>query len=283
MRKTQSKKRVAVLVIHGIGAQRRDFAEPLIKGVNREVRGLGCSAQSIAWQSVFWDDLLAPRQSEYLQRAMPHGRLNYRRLRKFVVAALGDAGAYRQRPSGSDFSGDLSQTYQQVHRRIEEAMSELYNGPLAGRPLPLVLLAHSFGGHILSNYVWDSQTRPDRRLSPFERMNWLSGFVTFGCNIPLFTFAVSDPVPIRFPAPKLPKRFRARARWLNFYDPDDVLGWPLQPVSAAYARAVDTDVRLQVGGLAGGWTPAAHLLYWRDQKFASEVAALLATFLVPDE
>ncbi|MEE2802812.1 MAG: hypothetical protein VYB37_00010 [Pseudomonadota bacterium] len=283
MRKTQSKKRVAVLVIHGIGAQRRDFAEPLIKGVNREVRGLGCSAQSIAWQSVFWDDLLAPRQSEYLQRAMPHGRLNYRRLRKFVVAALGDAGAYRQRPSGSGFSGDLSQTYQQVHRRIEEAMSELYNGPLAGRPLPLVLLAHSFGGHILSNYVWDSQTRPDRRLSPFERMNWLSGFVTFGCNIPLFTFAVSDPVPIRFPAPKLPKRFRARARWLNFYDPDDVLGWPLQPVSATYARAVDADVRLQVGGLAGGWTPAAHLLYWRDQKFASEVAALLATFLVPDE
>jgi len=110
-------------------------------------------------------------------------------------------------------------------------------------------------------------------------MHWLAGFITFGCNIPLFTFAVDKPVPIRLPATRLPARFKEKARWLNFYDPDDVLGWPLKPVSSAYARVVDADIRLQVGGAVGGWTPAAHLLYWRDRRFARHVADFLVTFV----
>ncbi|MCH2492012.1 MAG: hypothetical protein MK320_04365, partial [Gammaproteobacteria bacterium] len=222
----ERKKRVAVLVIHGIGGQRADFAEPLIRGVNREVKRLGADASAIAWQPVYWDDLLVPRQQAYLKRALKDGRLNYQRLRQFVVSALGDAGAYRQRPSGTLAGTQSGRTYERVHARIREQMSGLYHGPLAGRPLPLVLMAHSFGGHILSNYVWDSQQTPDGKLSAFERMHWLAGFITFGCNIPLFTFAVDKPVPIRFPATRLPERFKEKARWLNFYDPDDVLGWP---------------------------------------------------------
>ena len=274
----ERKKRVAVLVIHGIGGQRADFAEPLIRGVNREVKGLGADASAIAWQPVYWDDLLVPRQQAYLKRALKDGRLNYQRLREFVVSALGDAGAYRQRPSGTLAGTQSGRTYERVHARIQEQLSGLYHGPLSERPLPLVLMAHSFGGHILSNYVWDSQQTPDGKLSAFERMHWLAGFITFGCNIPLFTFAVDKPVPIRFPATRLPSRFKEKARWLNFYDPDDVLGWPLKPVSPAYARAVDADIRLQVGGAVSGWTPAAHLLYWRDRRFARHVAEFLTTF-----
>ena len=274
----ERKKRVAVLVIHGIGGQRADFAEPLIRGVNREVKRLGADASAIAWQPVYWDDLLVPRQQAYLKRALKDGRLNYQRLRQFVVSALGDAGAYRQRPSGTLAGTQSGRTYERVHARIQEQLSGLYHGPLSERPLPLVLMAHSFGGHILSNYVWDTQQTPDGKLSAFERMHWLAGFITFGCNIPLFTFAVDKPVPIRFPATRLPERFKEKARWLNFYDPDDVLGWPLKPVSPAYARAVDADIRLQVGGAVSGWTPAAHLLYWRDRRFARHVAEFLTTF-----
>ena len=275
----ERKKRVAVLVIHGIGGQRPDFAEPLIRGVNREVKRLGADASAIAWQPVYWDDLLVPRQQAYLKRALKEGRLNYQHLRQFVVSALGDAGAYRQRPSGMVAGAKSGRTYERVHARKLEQLSGLYHGPLSGRPLPLGLMAHSFGGHILSNYVWDSQQTPDRILSAFERMHWLAGFITFGCNIPLFTFAVDKPVPIGFPAARLPVRFKEKARWLNFYDPDDVLGWPLKPVSSAYARVVDADIRLQVGGAVGGWTPAAHLLYWRDRRFARHVADFLATFV----
>ena len=274
----ERKKKVAVLVIHGIGGQRADFAEPLIRGVNREVKRLGADASAIAWQAVYWDDLLVPRQQAYLTRALKDGRLNYQRLRQFVVSALGDAGAYRQRPSGTLAGTQSGRTYERVHARIQEQLSGLYHGPLSERPLPLVLMAHSFGGHILSNYVWDTQQTPDGKLSAFERMHWLAGFITFGCNIPLFTFAVDKPATIRFPAARLPERFKEKARWLNFYDPDDILGWPVKPVSPAYARAVDADIRLQVGGAVSGWTPAAHLLYWRDRRFARHVAEFLTTF-----
>ena len=34
-----------------------------------------------------------------------------------------------------------------------------------------------------------------------------------------------------------------------------------------------------VGGAVGGWTPAAHLLYWRDRRFARHVADFLVTFV----
>ena len=88
----ERKKRVAALVIHGIGGQRPDFAEPLIRGVNREVKRLGADASAIAWQPVYWDDLLVPRQQAYLKRALKEGRLNYQRLRQFVVSALGEFG-----------------------------------------------------------------------------------------------------------------------------------------------------------------------------------------------
>ena len=195
----ERKKRVAALVIHGIGGQRPDFAEPLIRGVNREVKRLGADASAIAWQPVYWDDLLVPRQQAYLKRALKEGRLNYQRLRQFVVSALGDAGAYRQRPSGMVAGAQSGRTYERVHARIREQMSGLYHGPLSERPLPLVLMAHSFGGHILSNYVWDSQQTPDRTLSAFERMHWLAGFITLVATFPFSLSPLISRCPSAFP------------------------------------------------------------------------------------
>ena len=143
----------------------------------------------------------------------------------------------------------------------------------------MVVLAHSFGGHILSNYVWDSQRWPRQELSAFERMNWLTGIITFGCNIPLFTFACPKIVPISFPPPRLAKRLKSKAQWLNYYDPDDVLAWPLKSVNAAYARVVSDDRLINVGGAVIGRTPFSHLRYWSDLGFAREVAAFLVTLL----
>jgi hypothetical protein len=110
-------------------------------------------------------------------------------------------------------------------------------------------------------------------------MNWLTGFITFGCNIPLFTFACSKVQPIRFPPPRLPARLKGDARWLNYFDPDDVLGWPLKPINAAYASVVHRDELINVGGPISGWTPASHLAYWADRRFARRVATFLDTLL----
>ena len=273
------KKELACLVIHGIGRQEPDFANDLIAGVSAQVQALGHDPEVLAWQSVYWDDILRPAQDAYLQAAYAAADLNARGLRTLLLNALGDAAGYRQLPSGRSHGGEETITYRRIHQRVKDAVRALYRGPLEGRPVPLVALAHSFGGHVLSNYIWDRQQRPDKRLSSFERMNWLSGFITFGCNIPLFTFACTEVVPIRFPPPRLPARLKSNARWLNFFDPDDVLAWPLRPINDAYADVVHSDERIQVGGPVTGLTPASHLAYWNDKRFAKRIAKFLDTLL----
>lgn len=153
-------------------------------------------------------------------------------------------------------------------------------------PVPLVVLAHSLGGHIMSNYIWDMQQHRDvegavwnNKLSSFELMETLAGFVTFGSNIPLFTFAYEDPQPIAFPGSALSGEDKKRAAWLNYYDRDDVLGWPLRPISPAYRDAVDADIEIDAGSWGAGFTPLSHTSYWTDNSFTKPVAKFLSSFL----
>ncbi len=69
------------------------------------------------------------------------------------------------------------------------------------------------------------------------------------------------------------------ARWVNYYDRDDVLGYPLRPVSSSYAAVVDADVEVNVGGFPASATPLAHTRYWTDNDVTKPVAAQLARLL----
>src|SRR5262249_57672293 len=115
--------------------------------------------------------------------------------------------------------------------------------------------------------------------SAFERCRTLCGMVTFGCNIPLFTFAYDQVLPIRFPGPDVSPALLPRARWLNYYDRDDVLAWPLRPPSPEYERVVAHAIEISVGGLLTGWTPMSHNRYWTDGHFTRPVAAFLESLL----
>ena len=146
---------------------------------------------------------------------------------------------------------------------------------------PLVVLAHSLGGHIFSNFVWDQQ-RINRTSScphdPFLALETLTGLITFGCNIPLFTFAYDPVVPIRFPGHCLSDAVREQARWLNLYAPADILGYPLRPI-ASYARVVSEDRAMPVGPWYKRHTPMSHLAYWQDRSFHRYVANYLRQLL----
>jgi len=265
-------KNLAILVVHGMGFQEIGYADPLIKAMNHQVAATGKDPGTIAWKSVFWQDLLAARQKQYLREAKKKNDLDYVRLRRFIVGALGDAVAYQNVGGGH-------QVYQRIHQRVGEAMTELYTQDLTLRSVPLVVMAHSLGGHIMSNYVWDMQRRPPADLASFERMETLTGFITFGSNIPLFTFAHDDVQPIDFPPATLPPPLRKKARWLNFYDPDDVLGYPLKCINEAYDRAVSNDIAIDVGNFMTSWNPGSHSHYWTDRDFTGVVAKFLARLL----
>lgn len=269
-------KKLAVLVIHGMGSQVEDYESGLIREVSRFMDE---DPGSVAWEAVFWQDITEERQQEYLEDARREGELDWFAIRRFVATALGDAAAYQ-------FAGEGS-TYHRIHLRIRESVETLYKEKLDGNSVPLVVLAHSLGGHIISNYIWDMQAERgpsvhgvwDEDLSPFEQMKTHAGFITFGSNIPLFSFSFPDPEPISFPGEDLTDEERKKAAWRNYYDRDDVLGWPLRPLSPKFAAVVNEDVVIDAGSWGAGLTPMSHVAYWTDNSFTRPVAAFLDTFV----
>ena len=230
-------------------------------------------ANAIAWQPIYWADVLEQRELKYFRDAKRNGDLDYTKLRKFVITALGDA------VGSVEVKSTHQSTYHQIGKRITDAFKELYEVGLEQNSAPLIVMAHSLGGQIVSNYIWDMQRGHTQAPTDFERMKTLAGMVTFGCNIPLFTFAYKQVKPITFPATGLKKAVRDKARWLNFYDPDDILGWPLKPINAAYKKVVDRDIAINVGALFSSWNPASHNGYWTDNDFTKPVSRLIASFL----
>jgi len=269
-------KKLAVLVIHGVGSQQPDYASAMIDELSSRLSDKGNDPTSIVWQPVYWADILEPRETAYLERAGDTNALDWFTLRRLVVQALGDAAAYK-------YVDSPSATYTAIHNRIRSEMSRLFDHKLKGEPVPLVILAHSLGSQIMSCYIWDTQhdmpSGADSTATAFEKMEWLAGFVTFGSPIPLFTFADDAPMPIRFPGSEIGPGIGARAKWLNFYDRDDVLGYPIKPVNNAYDAVVSEDVEVNVGGLVSASTPQSHTHYWTDNSFTRPVVDFLDSLI----
>lgn len=257
---------VGVLVVHGIGSQGPDFADPFIARVSKR---LGPASDAVLWQ-----------------RMRRWRRLDWVRLRRFVIDNFGDAVAYRYAP------GRSNDTYRRIHGVLHAALGELERRLEARGAVraPLVIVAHSLGCVIASNYVWDRQhwlgPEPDPLgKTVFARMETLVGMVTLGGNMPLFTLAYERVVPILLPGRAVTPGDASQARWINWFDRDDVLGWPLRPVYEPHAQSLSADAAatveriedrpVRIGGLLG-WTPVSHLGYWRHPTVVDETARYLA-------
>lgn len=145
-------------------------------------------------------------------------------------------------------------------------------------------MGHSLGTHIISNYVWDRQH--DYELAeygntPLEKMKTLVGIITFGSIIPLFTLGLEKVESITFPHEKCDETIRKAAKWLNFYDNDDVLGYPLKNLgdNGNYNEAVTEDIEINAGSIFTSWNPFSHAKYWTDNDFTKRVAGFLCDLL----
>lgn len=263
-------KKLAVAIIHGIRYHETDFAEPMIKLLQKRINKLGFDAEQVEFIPIHWADVTEPKQLKYFDNALQQGNLDYRVLRKFIVLTLGDASAYQK------VSSDENNTYEKIHDIIDKSLQTNDN---VNSDTPLVVLAHSLGGHIMSNYIWDKQQQTDPILTSFQQMKTLAGLITFGCNIPLFTFAYDNIEPISFPGSHLNPETKSKAQWLNFYDPDDILGYPLKPINRAYNNLVAEDIAIDVGGLLTAWNPACHDYYWQDKDLIKPTAKYLCDIL----
>lgn len=279
-------KKVGVVVIHGIGSQgtarptdsnKITFSEDMHK---RVMKSLGAKGGDVAWREVFWSDILQGRQEEYLKKIKR--KTGWDNARKIVMCNLSDAASYRTNADGTD------KTYERIHQRVEDTIRDMEDD--IGPDGQIVVLAHSLGGHIMSNYIYDQQshqrkTGGGRHGSNLQNMTTISGFITFGCNIPVFVFSYPEGrvFPIDYPGANLPTNKQFKTWWLNFYDKQDILGYPMAETSPAYADLAKSkglqDKRVNAGGLLSAWNPLSHNAYWRDSDVTGPIAQFIQKML----
>lgn len=208
--------------------------------------------------------------------------LRYPVLRWMVVQLVGDAVAYK--PAGTD-----STVYENVHAEVARVHRRL--AEQAGADAPLCVIAHSLGSVIMSDYLYDLQARVnndghaplptpvDDRLAgtAMERGETLAFFYTLGSPLALWTVGYPGfGVPLTVPAPELSRHHpRIKGEWVNMFDPDDVIAYPLQGLSDSYQKLVrDEEVSLRPWW--AGMTPLSHVWYWNDSRVMDSIGRSLA-------
>lgn len=267
-------KKIGVLMVQGMGPVTDDFAHDTIQELRERIAGRGLNREEIAWQSVYWSSLLSARENRMWVDLAAQNDLNWAKLRKYFINAFGTVAAYSsaERPDG---------LYRKIHGLVHDSLMEL-RAKLGNEDKPLLIIAHSLGSFVISNYIWDRQRGRDEAAfggSAFERMETVSGIITLGSNIPLFTMACDPVTSIQFPPPTLPEPLKKKAKWLNLYDSDDVLGWPLKALSPSYSQAVSEDIEVSVGNILTSWNPANHSAYWTDENVIKPTVYLLSSLL----
>lgn len=267
---------IGVFVVHGMGVQAPNFADDFVAEVNDRLDNLDVEPSLIAWQPAYWADLLNGSEQALWDKLARSSDLDWVTIRKFFINFFADAIAYQRVPR---MTHDM---YRDIHTRIHDHLVALRHS-LGDQDKPLIVVAHSLGSVIISNYIWDQQKGKGLGTNAFESMETLTGLVTFGSNIPLFTLALPEIQSITFPPATLPTHLKARAKWLNFFDADDVLGYPLKPLSPSYGNAVSEDIEINVGGLLTSWNPISHTEYWTDNDFTKPVARLISDIVVANQ
>jgi hypothetical protein len=275
---TSGRRRVALCVIHGIGAQRRHWADGFVTRVRRAVAARDPDID--VYPCVIWWAPITQRYEDELTRRYARG-LTWNWLRRLVIGYGGDVIAYQ---APASHAAPPPWMYGAVHGRIERRLRALHElldpapapapAPLpvgaVVPPVPLVAVAHSLGSVIFSDFVYDAQAGGDPDALARRYGLGLRGLFTIGS--PLALYAIRYP-HLGFDRPiALPRG----GTWINVLYRADVIAYPLRIASDAYARAVSEDWTLPWRLRNLSWTPAAHLAYWNDGRLIASVADQLA-------
>ncbi|MBW4461990.1 MAG: hypothetical protein KME47_17375 [Nodosilinea sp. WJT8-NPBG4] len=280
--------KIAIAVIHGIGQARPEFANPqhpnflsgivprLQKEFSRELKNYTSSAEDeLVFEPVYWADVVQQPQNNLYNELGISRFSRFFGLREFVFHSLADSIAYQ--PTSPS---DESNIYEEVHQIFAQSLGRLADR--AGDNAPLCIIAHSMGAAIASNYIWDTQDDSfpsSARDNPLERGQTFSSFYTFGSQIPFWSMRFKNfGVPIQVPSPKLSMHYpKANGKWINFFSPNDLLGYPIKGINELYNRAVLDEREVQVGNLLTWWNPLCHNEYWKSRVVVQPIASSLAS------
>ena len=251
---------IGVLTLHGVGSQRRgsDF-DAKLREILQDKAG---ERTRIVVRTVYYHGESRDRQSDLwkefdrLEDKFPKA-LDQKIARRLMLVTIGDALAYSNNPD------DENSFYRRAHIEVRRALDNL-EGELGGSA-PVAVVAHSLGCKVMFDYlcdvqtargIWAGKTRPNE----FQKLANLRLLITTGCNLPFFESAVSVTEQRFF-------RFHKDFHWVNFYDRDDLLGWPLRPLGGRFGEIVRDEERNRIGSVV-----TSHFKYWRDDQLNKEIA-----------
>ena len=282
-------KTASLITIHGMGTTPENYNDEISRDLEHR---LGSRFKSLHIGKVYYQELLQPNQRRVWNLV---GRsVRWDALRQFMLYGFSDAAGLES--SRESMHGVYAGAQMRIARELYLARQAM-----AGDG-PVVILAQSLGSQVASCYFWDAQRARDnaevkvgiwqnikafevpiagaKSLSP-EDLKFLQGstlrsLFTTGCQIPVFVaaHATKDILPIKP---------NSLFEWKNFYDKDDVLGWPLAELSPDYASVV-TDIPVNAGGgilgwITQSWNPLSHTQYWRDDELLDPLETRLKELL----
>lgn len=264
-------KEVALITLHGMGKIKPSYFSDLEDGLKKQ---LGSDWSKISFQNVQYAPILQEPQDELWKDIVttPENDIDSTKLRQFFLFGFGDAGSLEYSAHNNAVK------YIQVQKEIQTALMHAYLDFEKDKTKPVVIIAQSLGCQVISNYLWDAEhdkyifsdtDNIDQDEHEFLKLKSLRNLVTTGCNIPLFISGIEKRVCFAKPNDQF--------RWDNYYDPDDVLGWPLRQLGDTFSIVNDHDIN--AGGLFTSWTPFSHGKYWSDKDVIRPLANTLMNLL----
>jgi pimeloyl-ACP methyl ester carboxylesterase len=237
---------VAVLYIHGINVDQADYADDLHLQVTRNVKRLMLGAGEpprIVTRSVCWWDVFGATAA-LLKMSTHKKAFGWLTLRDLMLTTAAQAVGYE------DGKGDGN--YEMVHQRISDALTAL---ELEAPGAPLLIVAHSLGTIVASNYIWDNR----------DKLQHLQGLITMGSPLALYAGRYSG----------FGQAVDLQGRpWFNLLYPSDVIGWPLRDLNKSYNLQVTEDIVLTPGWFTGK-SPLSHTHYWGSGEVAAIVGDMV--------
>ena len=268
--------KIAVAVVHGIGNQAPEFADKLEEALQRICQGT--CGEDVVIKPVYWAPAMQKKEDALWERLTAGGPMAFKEIRRVAIDYVADAMAYQ--PTADD-----RKTYDDIHVIYAQTLKAL--AAEAGEKAPLCIVAHSLGTVITSNYIYDLQKptliSPEVKAvmgdkpTALERGETLNLLYTLGSPIALWSLRYRDfGKPIAIPAPELINHYPdLQCAWMNYYDKDDLIGFPLRDLNEGYSRAVSADKQVNVGGMMENWNPLSHLGYLNDNDVVRPIAESL--------
>lgn len=261
-------RKVALITLHGMGKIKPSYFAELEVGLKDR---LGDAWSAVSFQNVQYAPILqAPEDALWdAMMACSDNALDGVKLRQFLLYGFGDAGSL-EHSLKSDKRAYLA-TQAEIFAALSRALAD------GGPAVPVVIIAQSLGCQVISNYAWDAQHernlfdpafadyRQYQPVTDLHRLKTCVQLVTTGCNIPLFVAGLAERVCFA--------ASNAEFRWDNYYDRDDVLGWPLRQLGPSYDLIHDHPVN--AGGALSAWNVASHGEYWSDASVLDPLAEAL--------